>query len=209
MLITAIEPRRKAMSALYLDGEFVMNLDARTLIENRFDVGVQITDEQLREIIRLSNERRAKDKALWLISYRDHSKKELVDKIKRTCDDQAAEKAVERMEELGLINDEDYARRCAHSLIFTKLMSKKSAVFELVRRGIDRELASELVDEIEVDSCEQIRAVIEKKYKRISDEKTKRRAFAALKRLGYSFDDIRKVLEEYEEHEEYTEVDSI
>ena len=209
MLITAIEPRRKAMSALYLDGEFVMNLDARTLIENRFDVGVQITDEQLREIIRLSNERRAKDKALWLISYRDHSKKELVDKIKRTCDEQAAEKAVERMEELGLINDEDYARRCAHSLIFTKLMSKKSAVFELVRRGIDRELASELVDEIEVDSCEQIRAVIEKKYKRISDEKTKRRAFAALKRLGYSFDDIRKVLEEYEEHEEYTEVDSI
>lgn len=209
MLITAIEPRRKAMSALYLDGEFVMNLDARTLIENRFDVGVQITDEQLREIIRLSNERRAKDKALWLISYRDHSKKELVDKIKRTCDEQAAEKAVERMEELGLINDEDYARRCAHSLIFTKLMSKKSAVFELVRRGIDRELASELVDEIEVDSCEQIRAVIEKKYKRISDEKTKRRAFAALNRLGYSFDDIRKVLEEYEEHEEYTEVDSI
>lgn len=212
MLITAIEPRRKAMSALYLDGEFVMNLDARTLIENRFDVGVQITDEQLREIIRLSNERRAKDKALWLISYRDHSKKELVDKIKRTCDEQAAEKAVERMEELGLVNDEDYARRCAHSLIFTKRMSKKSAVFELVRRGIDRELASELVDEIEVDSCEQIRAVIEKKYKRISDEKTKRRAFAALKRLGYSFDDIRKVLEEYEEHEEYeeyTEVDSI
>lgn len=212
MLITAIEPRRKAMSALYLDGEFVMNLDARTLIENRFDVGVQITDEQLREIIRLSNERRAKDKALWLISYRDHSKKELVDKIKRTCDEQAAEKAVERMEELGLVNDEDYARRCAHSLIFTKRMSKKSAVFELVRRGIDRELASELVDEIEVDSCEQIRAVIEKKYKRISDEKTKRRAFAALQRLGYSFDDIRKVLEEYEEHEEYeeyTEVDSI
>ena len=33
MLITAIEPRRQAMCALFLDGEFVMNLDARTLIE--------------------------------------------------------------------------------------------------------------------------------------------------------------------------------
>ena len=76
MLITAVEPRRKAMCALYIDGEYVMNLDARTVIENRFDVGREIDDEDLHEIIRLSNERRAKEKALWLISYRDHSKKE-------------------------------------------------------------------------------------------------------------------------------------
>ena len=84
MLITAIEPRRKAMSAVYIDGEFAMNLDTRTLIENRFDVGREIDDEQLREIIELSNENRAKEKALWLISYRSHSKKELTEKIRRT-----------------------------------------------------------------------------------------------------------------------------
>ena len=103
MLITAVEPRRKAMCALYIDGEYVMNLDARTVIENRFDVGREIDDEELHEIIRLSNERRAKEKALWLISYRDHSKKELTDKIKRTCDEESAEKAVERMEELQAV----------------------------------------------------------------------------------------------------------
>ena len=47
MLITAVEPRRKAMCALYIDGEYVMNLDARTVIENRFDVGREIDDEDL------------------------------------------------------------------------------------------------------------------------------------------------------------------
>lgn len=201
MLITAIEPRKKALSALYLDGEFVMNLDTRTLIENRFDVGAQITDEQLKQVIELSNERRAKEKALWLISYRDHSKKELEDKIRRTCDKESAEKAVERMEELGLVNDEVYARRYAQKLIFTKRMSKKTAVFELLRKGIDRELADEIIEEIEVDNCDQIRAVIEKKYRCISDEKTKRRAFSALQRLGYGYDDIRKVLNEYTEED--------
>lgn len=201
MLITAVEPRRKAMSALYLDGEFVMNLDTRTLIENRFDVGREIDDEDLREIIGLSNERRAKEKALWLISYRDHSKKELADKIKRTCDDEAAEKAVERMEELGLVNDEVFAERYARKLLFTKHMSKNSAVYELARKGIDRELSEEILDGIEVDDREQIRAVIEKKYRVINDEKTKRRAFSALQRLGYRFDDIRSVLEEYTEED--------
>ena len=201
MLITAIEPRRKAMSALYIDGEFVMNLDTRTLIENRFDVGREIDDDDLHEIINLSNERRAKEKALWLISYRDHSKKELTDKIKRTCDEESAEKAVERMEELGLVNDRVFAERYARKLIFTKHMSKTAASYELARKGIDRELADEILDSIDVDEREQIREVIEKKYRNISDEKIKRRAFSALQRLGYRFDDIRAVLEEYTEED--------
>ena len=199
MLITAIEPRRKAMSALYLDGEYVMNLDTRTLIENRFDVGKDIDDEDLHEIIRLSNERRAKEKALWLISYRDHTKKELADKIKRTCDEESADKAVERMEELGLVNDESYALHYAQKLIFTKHMSKNAVVYELARKGIDKELAAEILDEIEVDSSEQIRIIIDKKYKNISDEKIRRRAVAALQRLGYRWDEIKGVIEEYAE----------
>ena len=201
MLITAIEPRRKAMSALYIDGEFVMNLDTRTLIENRFDVGREIDDDDLHEIINLSNERRAKEKALWLISYRDHSKKELTDKIRRTCDEESAEKAVERMEELGLVNDRVFAERYARKLIFTKHMSKTAASFELARKGIDRELADEILESIEVNEREQIREVIEKKYRNLSDEKIKRRAFSALQRLGYRFDDIRAVLEEYTEED--------
>lgn len=197
MLISAIEPRRKGLSALFLDGEFVMNLDTQTLIENRFDVGREIDDDDLHEIIALSNERRAKNKALWLISYRDHSKKELKDKIKRTCDDESAEKAVERMEELGLVNDEDYARRYARKLIFQKKMTKRAAMYELNRKGIDKETVEEALGEIDVDYRENIRDIIDRKYPNISDEKTKRRAVAALQRLGYGWDDIRAVLEEY------------
>ncbi len=86
MRITAIEPRRKGLSAVYIDGEFAMKLDTQTLLENRADVGREISDEELKKLIELSNERRAKEKALWLISYRSHSKKELKEKIRRTCD---------------------------------------------------------------------------------------------------------------------------
>lgn len=199
MLITAIEPRRKAMSALYIDGEYVMNLDTQTLIENRFDVGREIDDEDLHEIIALSNERRAKEKALRLISYRDHSKKELTDKIKRTCDSESAQKAVERMEELGLVDDENYARRYAHQLLFSKHMAPGCAARMLVQKGIDRELAYEIVEDYPVDTVESIKAVINKKYRNISDEKIRRRAVAALQRLGYKWDEIRNALEEYTE----------
>ncbi len=199
MRITAIEPRRKGLSALFIDGEFVMNLDTQALLENRFDVGRELDDDELKEMIDLSNERRAKEKALWLISYRDHSKKELKEKIQRTCDSDAAEKAVERMEELGLVNDEVFARRYARKLLLQKKMTRRAAVFELTRKGIDKETAEAVLEEIDVDYRDNIREIIEKKYRNLGDEKIKRRAVAALQRLGYGWDDIRAVLDEYEE----------
>lgn len=206
MTITAIEPRRKGLSALYIDGEFAMKLDTQTLLENRFDVGRDIDDEELHEIISLSNERRAKEKALWLISYRDHSKKELADKIRRTCDEDSAQKAVDRLEELGLVNDEGFARRYAEQLIFSKHMSKRGVSYELSRKGIDKELAQEILEDIDVDENEEIKAVLEKKYRNLDDEKTRRRAVAALQRLGYGWDSIRRAMDDYSE---YIEEDSI
>ena len=96
MLITAIEPRRKSLRALYLDGELAVNIDAQTLLSSRFQVGTEITDEELHELLTASDANRAKEKALYLIAHRDHSKKELVDKIRRTASQEAAEKAADR-----------------------------------------------------------------------------------------------------------------
>ncbi len=186
------------MCALFIDGEYVMNLDAQTLIENRFDVGREIDDEDLREIIALSNERRAKEKALWLISYRSHSKKELKDKLKRSYDEQSAQKAVDRMEELGLINDPDFAAQYAQKLVLGKKMSLRAAEYELYRKGIDKATAELVLSELDVDAQEQIIEFINKKYRNINDEKVRRRAVAALQRLGYGWDDIRQALESIE-----------
>ena len=197
MKITDIRPRRKGLSAVYIDGDYALSLDTQTLLEHRIDIGREFDDEELHDLIESSNERRAKEKALWLISYRSHSKKELRDKISRTCDRQSAEKAVERMEELGLVNDRDYAERCAQTLIFTKHMSKRGAAMELRRKGIESEIIDEVLGDIEVDEREQIQAVIERKYPKIDDEKIRRRAVAALQRLGYGWEDIKAVIESF------------
>ncbi len=196
MRITDIKPRRKQLSAVYIDGEFAVNIDTRTLLENRFDVGRELDDEELHALIELSDENRAKEKALWLLSSRSHSKKELADKIRRTNSAEAAAKAVDRMEELGLVNDADFARRYADKLIFSKGMSKRAAAMELRRKGIDRDVIDETLDAVEVDPREQIVKILSKKYTDLSDEKTKRRAVAALQRLGYGWDDIRGALNE-------------
>ena len=195
MTITAIEPRRRQMCALFIDGEYVMNLDAQTLIENRFDVGREIDDDELKEIIEKSNERRAKDKALWLISYRSHSKKELFDKLRRDFDEASAQKAVDRMQELGLINDGEFAKAYARKLVYGKKMSLKAAELELRRKGIDNITAEQVLSDLEYDAQTQIIEFISKKYRNIEDEKVRRRAVAALQRKGYGWDDIKQAIE--------------
>ena len=42
-------------------------------------------------------------------------------------------------------------------------MSKRHAMYELSHKGISREIADEVLDEIDADPREQIREVIEKK----------------------------------------------
>lgn len=206
MIITDIKKGRKYLSAVYIDGELAVRLDTRVIVENGIRPGLEIDDEKLKEYIDLSNKRRAKEKALWLIANRDHSKKELIDKIAKTADKESAQIAAERMEDLGLVNDEKFARRYLNELINIKHFSIKGAKYKLIQKGIDKDLIDEILEDMEVDSKKNIKALIEKKYLRnLSDEKGKRRCIAALQRMGYGYSDINSVLKEYIEDEYYNE----
>ena len=140
MQITAIEPRKKGLSALYIDGEFAMKLDTEVLLAHRFDVGREIDDEALHACVTDSQLKRCKDKAMWLISYRDHSRRELTDKLRKDYPAHIAEAAVCRMEELGLVNDANYARRYTADLISLKHLSERGIRQKLYEKGIERGL---------------------------------------------------------------------
>lgn len=205
MIITNAIPKRKGLSDLYIDGEFAIKIDTETFLVSKFSVGSQIDDQQLKELIESSNIKRAKEKALWLISYRDHSKKELENKVRNCSDMDSAKKAVEKLESVGLVDDEKFARNYAQQLLFVKHYSKKGAKYKLIEKGIDRDLADSVLEEIDFDSQEHIRIIIEHKYNNLSDEKTRRRAVSALQRKGYSWSDIKAVIDEFIEEEYYEE----
>lgn len=51
---------------------------------------------------------------------------------------------------------------------------------------------------MDIDPAEQLRDLLERKYARgLGDEKSRRRTVAALQRLGYRWEEIRRALEEY------------
>ena len=196
-LITAAEKRRKGLTALYLDGEYAVSVDTVTLASSGYTVGQIITDEALHDLLEIANRNRAKEKALYLIEYRSRTRKELYDKLRPLYGEEAAEAVLERLEELGLINDEAYARDYAEQLIERKHFSLERAAFELMRKGIDRVTAESVLAEFDPDPCDQIRALLETKFsRRLSTEKDRLRTVNALKAMGFRWSDIRDCMED-------------
>ena len=202
MEITAIEPRRKGFSQIYIDGEAAVKLDTQVVLTSKLKIGNDITDEELFDLIQLSEKRRATEKALYLLEYRSHSKKELSDKISRTfISKEAAEAAAAHMESIGLIDDEAYAKNLAKTLFERKHFGARRVRQELLQKGIDKVLIEEILETLAPeDPTVHMRALLERKYSAWqTDEKVHRRAFAALQRMGFSYEDIRRAMraEEY------------
>ena len=196
MLITAAEERKKGLTALYIDGEYAVSVDSLTFAGSVFRVGSEITDEQLYELIRLSDVNRAKEKALYLFEYRPRSIKEVEDKLVPLFGEDASQSALSRLEELGLIDDEAFARRYARQLFENKHFPSKRVSFELMKKGIDRDIIDEIIEELEPDPCEQIEIIISKKYARcLDDEKGRQRAINGLRAMGFSWQDIKECID--------------
>ncbi len=201
MMLTAAEPRGKSLVALFLDGEKAADIDAEVYLGCGLRPGDEIDDERLHEIITASDTRRAERKAMYLLGYRAHSERELARKLGRTVPRETAEKAASRMKELGFVNDGEYARTLAKELFTRKHFAAGRVRLELMRRGIPSELAEEAAREAQTDPRDSLRELVGRKYARcLGDEKSRRRTAAALQRLGYRWDDIRCILEEFTEH---------
>ena len=195
MLVTAVEKRKKGMSALFVEGEYLMSVDTVTLMSSGIKAGADVSEDELGELKEKSDINRAKEKALYLIEYRARSRREITDKLVPLYGEAAAEAGVERLEELGLINDEDFARDLARQLMERKKYSAGRTVFELVKKGIDKELAEEITEELDDDPSARITEILNTRYRgRLSDEKEVNRAVNGLRAMGYSWYDIRDAL---------------
>ena len=205
MELTAAEPRRRGLTQLFLDGEAAVKLDTQVFLQSGLKPGDQVSDQELFELIQASDARRAQEKALYLLEYRNYSKRELTEKIARTAASrEAAQAAAGRMEELGLIDDRRFGEDYARELFSRKGYGARRAAQELRRKGLDQELVQELVEKYgsPEQSGENIRRVLEKKYPGWrEDEKVRRRAFAALQRLGYAYQEVREAMGQGEDWE--------
>ncbi|MDE5996104.1 MAG: recombination regulator RecX, partial [Eubacterium sp.] len=165
--------------------------------------GTDITDEEWNTLVGKINYRKAFNKCADFLSRRDHSVKELREKLLRTVDEASADKAIERFEELGYLDDEKFAKNYAEHLFKNKNYSNNHVKQKLYKKGISRDIVAGIIEDSEIDSVENIVTIINKKYySKLNAENGKEKVVAALMRKGFSYGDIKSAFYRIE-NEEY------
>lgn len=201
-LVTEITEVNKKRSRVFLDEEFAFVLYKGELGHYGIEVGAELSEEAYAEIMADLVIRRAKLRALHILEAGDRSELELRDKLKRDYPEAAVDTAVEYVKSYRYVDDEEYARRFVESN-----KSKKSArmlSIQLEQKGIDRELAQELLEEAGDCEEEQIGKLLRQKVKpgESLDPAKKQKVIASLMRKGYPYEKIRRVLADVCESEE-------
>lgn len=198
MKIIALQNRRKCLTALKLENGEELLLDTEIVIMRDLKPGVFIDDPDA--LLYESDFKRAKSRALWYLSRGDLSEKGLTEKLKNAGFTKgAAEAAVERMTELGLIDDGEYARRLLESLTLSGA-SEKEIYFKLINKGVPSDIAKEILSEDETEESDKIKRLLETKYQsRLTTEEGVQKVIASLARKGFSFSDIKDALRAYNE----------
>lgn len=119
------------------------------------------------------------------------SRAELAERLRRrNVPDTVATRLLDRFEEVGLVNDEAFARLWVESRQRSRGLARRALAQELRRKGVADETAREVLDEVDPeDEAEQARALVRKKLRsvrHVDDTVATRRLAGMLARKGYS-----------------------
>ncbi len=111
------------------------------MLRHKLKVGQKFTPAQYEQLKSETQYQKAREKAFSLLSYKSFTRKQLGERLARDFSEDCVEDVLDRLEELGLINDADYALRCARVVLPTRVRQ------ELAARGIDRNDIEDVMEE--------------------------------------------------------------
>jgi len=147
----------------------------------------------------------AKERALKMLDRRDYSRSELIRKLtEKDVDEAEATAAVDRLVELGFVDDARYAPIIVRHYA-AKGYGPQRVRQELQRRGIPKELWDAAMQEMPAQDDTVDRLLRTKLRSETPDRAELKRASDFLLRKGYSWDDVKAALSRY--HSEIEEND--
>ena len=196
--ITALKEKR-GRARISLDGEFWAEIDATTAAGRGLREGDVLSSGELYEI-RVAGERTlAMERSLNLLGYRPRSFGELQQRLSRHGYlEETVEAVVSRLQELGYLDDAEYARNFARGK--ARKYGPQRIYGDLRRGGVDAEVARSAVENEFTGSSERDSA-FEAARRRYNVEQGSfaqaRKVYGFLMRRGFSAEVCAEVAREY------------
>jgi regulatory protein len=195
-------PRKPGRYAVLVDGKSVAIVNAAHLHDAGLAVGKVIDEAAGDRLLLAARKLEAFDRAAAALGRRARSAHELERwLLQRGFDRGDVSDAVQRLTEIGAIDDSQFARAFARSRALGKGMSKRRLQQELSRRGVDSKMATaaiaDVLEEESVDERALLEAAARKKLAVLRGQEpdaVRKRLYGYLARRGYDSADIAAVL---------------
>lgn len=198
MIIQELKPSKHVEGrwlAVLEDGS-ILRVGEGEVVDFALYAGRELSDEEAERLQEAARRGEWKSKAIELLMRKPQSRKELGRKLAEwEASEEEAEAICDRLEELGYLNEAEYAGRIVRHYA-GKGFGERKLRDELYRRGVPRELWDEALAQIE-DNSEAIDAFLEKKLKGSRDPKEIKKASDALARRGFRWPEISDALRRY------------
>lgn len=206
MIVTDVSPFKGSMMCVELSGGGLareMKIYIHSEIIRKYNVakGMELSEEEADRLIYENDLRRARERALYLMESRDHSYRELFDKLEKNYSEDICFEVCNRLAEIGVINDRRYAEKLCRQLFEVKKLGRYRVRQEMRLKGLGSEIIEEAMENFseEDEPFERLEKLVEQKYERyLTDRKGVEKVKNALARKGYSFGEIKEVLDLYD-----------
>lgn len=202
MRFTSVNKYKGSTYEAELDDGRKLYLHADIITDFGIRAGMETDRDTLRKIVYASNFRRAYQRALYLLDYRDYTYSEMFKKLVENYKSEALCTAVmKRLTEHGFIDDRRYAERMARKLVEIKHFGYRRCKREIMLKGVDQFIAEDALVPYEEAFGENLMELLNTKHSRyltdIEDRKSIEKVKNALVRYGYDFSEINRAVKEY------------
>ncbi len=175
--------------------------------------GKQVDDSELEEILLYDLDSDLYERTINYISYTPRTESQVRSYIQTHLKKSGAlefnidfekltSKIVEKLKEYKYINDLEYAELFVKSRLKNKPKPRFFLFSELLSKGIEKELANEVLDSLMPDSFEILKRVYEKKYKDEPITFEDKKKIGYLQRKGFLWDDISALVNSFKKENE-------
>lgn len=211
MKITEISQQKKNKERfnLYIDGDFFSGISSLTLAKENLYTGLDINEERLQRILKIDLESRVFDRVAENISNSPKTEFQVKRYIKdlffkkqgdwfskglEVSETEILENVIKKLKEYKLLDDEIYARMFVESRIKNKPRGKIVLINELRIKGISKDTAQKVCDELIEDELSILKKIYLKKYgeEKLTIKDTKKIQY--LQRKGFSWDLIQNLI---------------
>ncbi len=204
-IITKIEQqsKNKKRYSIYINGEYYIGISEDVLVRHSLGKGMKVTSHDLQNIVYDEEQSSANNYSLRLLSFRNRSEREIINKMKeKEYNEETIKNTISFLKQYKYIDDENFASDYVKSKMRTQKLGKIRLKQELLKKGVSKDIISTTIDELS-DSDQQCQAALELATKKLQttykndDTKSQYRKLGAfLQRKGFEYEIISKVLSE-------------